>query len=80
MLGLAVLSVAFAAVVSLTGLDPAVLLAAPALLLFLPLLAGRYVGEDGLSGSLRARATRASRVDGSAHAAGCSCVGSRRFG
>ena len=48
MFGLAVLSVAFAAVQSLTGLNPDVLLAAPALLLFLPLLAGRYVGEDGL--------------------------------
>jgi hypothetical protein len=46
--GLAVLSVAFVVLQSLTGLNPDALLAAPALLLFLPLLAGRYVGEDGL--------------------------------
>src|SRR4051794_23115946 len=48
MLGLGALTVAFAVVQSLTGLNPDVLLAAPVLLLFLPLLAGRYVGEDGL--------------------------------
>lgn len=48
MFGLAVLSVAFVVLQSLTGLNPDVLLAAPALLLFLPLLAGRYVGEEGL--------------------------------
>ncbi|HEX7300093.1 MAG TPA: hypothetical protein VF257_13935 [Solirubrobacteraceae bacterium] len=48
MLGLGALTVVFAVVQSLTGLDPDVLLAAPVLLLFLPLLAGRYVGEDGL--------------------------------
>jgi len=60
MFALAVLSVAFAAVQSLSGLNPDVLLAAPALLLFLPLLAGRYVGEEGL---LRVAArSRASRI------------------
>jgi hypothetical protein len=48
MLVLGVLTVAFAVVQSLTGLNPDVLLAAPVLLLLLPLLAGRYVGEDGL--------------------------------
>ena len=48
MFGLAVLSVAFVLLQSLTGLNPDVLLAAPALLLFLPLLAGRYVGEERL--------------------------------
>lgn len=48
MLGLAALSVAFAVLQSLAGLNPDVLLAAPALLLVLPLLAGRYVGEEGL--------------------------------
>jgi hypothetical protein len=45
---LAGLSLAFAVLQSLTGLNPDVLLAAPALLLFLPLLAGRYVGEERL--------------------------------
>jgi hypothetical protein len=34
---------------SATGISPDVLLAAPALLLLLPLLAGRYLGEDGLA-------------------------------
>lgn len=57
---LAVLSVALVVAQSLTGLNPDVLLAAPALLLFLPLLAGRYVGEEGL---LRVAArSRAPRV------------------
>ncbi len=60
MFGLAALSVAFVAVQSLTGLSPDVLLAAPALLLFLPLLAGRYVGEERLA-RLAAR-SRAPRV------------------
>jgi hypothetical protein len=49
LLGLTLLSVGFAALQSLTGLSPDVLLAVPALLLLLPLLAGRYVGEDGLA-------------------------------
>jgi len=40
--------VALATLQSVTGLSPDVLLAVPALLLVLPLLAGRYVGEDGL--------------------------------
>jgi hypothetical protein len=48
LLGLTLLSVALAAAQSVTGLSPDVLLAVPALLLVLPLLAGRYVGEDGL--------------------------------
>lgn len=48
MLGLALLSAVFAIVQSLTGLNPDVLLAAPVLLLLLPLLMGRYVGEDDL--------------------------------
>lgn len=60
MFGLAVLSVALVVLQSLLGLNPDVLLAAPALVLFLPLLAGRYVGEEGL---LRAAARwRAPRV------------------
>jgi hypothetical protein len=48
LLGLTLLSVALATVQSLTGLSPDVLLAVPALMLVLPLLAGRYVGEEGL--------------------------------
>jgi hypothetical protein len=48
LLGLALMSVAFAATQSLTGVNPDVLLAVPVLLLALPLAAGRYVGEDGL--------------------------------
>jgi hypothetical protein len=49
LLALATLSVAFAIVQSVTGVSPDVLLAVPALLLLMPLLAGRYVGEDGLA-------------------------------
>jgi hypothetical protein len=49
LLALATLSLAFAVVQSATGISPDVLLAVPALLLLLPLLAGRYVGEDGLA-------------------------------
>jgi hypothetical protein len=48
MVFLGALAIALAMVHSLTGLNPDVLLAAPVLLLFLPLLAGRYVGEDRL--------------------------------
>jgi hypothetical protein len=48
LLGLAALTVLFAVVQSATGISGDVLLAAPALILLLPLLAGRYVGEDGL--------------------------------
>src|SRR4051794_41827810 len=49
LLALATLSVAFAIVQSVTAISPDVLLAVPALLLLMPLLAGRYVGEDGLA-------------------------------
>jgi hypothetical protein len=49
LLGLAGLTLVFAAVQSLTGMSADVLLAAPALILLLPLLAGRYVGEEGLA-------------------------------
>jgi hypothetical protein len=55
LLGLAALTLAFALVQSATGISGDVLLAAPVLILLLPLLAGRYVGEDGiarLSGAL----------------------------
>ena len=49
LLGLAALTVLFAVVQSATGISGDVLLAAPALILLLPLLAGHYVGEDGLA-------------------------------
>jgi len=49
LLALALAAVAFAAVQHVTGLDADILIAAPALLLLLPLAAGRYVGEDGLA-------------------------------
>jgi hypothetical protein len=47
--GLAALTVLFAVVQAATGLNADVLLAAPALILLLPLLAGRYVGEESLA-------------------------------
>jgi hypothetical protein len=49
LLGLAALTVLFAIVQSATGIGGDVLLAAPVLVLLLPLLAGRYVGEDGIA-------------------------------
>jgi hypothetical protein len=49
LLGLSALAVLFAVVQSATGIGGDVLLAAPALILLLPLLAGRYVGEDGIA-------------------------------
>jgi hypothetical protein len=47
--GLAALTVLFAVVQAATGLNADILLAAPALILLLPLLAGRYVGEESLA-------------------------------
>src|SRR3954470_3184740 len=47
--GLAALTVLFAVVQSATGISGDVLLAAPALILLLPLLAGHYGGEDGIA-------------------------------
>jgi hypothetical protein len=47
--GLAALTVLLAVLQSATGVSGDVLLAAPALVLLLPLLAGRYVGEDGIA-------------------------------
>jgi len=47
--GLAALTVLLAVLQSATGVTGDVLLAAPALVLLLPLLAGRYVGEDGIA-------------------------------
>ena len=49
LVGLALAALALAGAQQATGLDADVLIAAPALLLLLPLLAGRYVGEDGLA-------------------------------
>lgn len=49
LLGLAALTLLFAVVQSATGMSADVLLAAPALILLLPLLAGRYLGEDGIA-------------------------------
>jgi hypothetical protein len=49
LLGLAALTVLFAVLQSATGISADVLLAAPALVLLLPLLAGRYVGEAGIA-------------------------------
>jgi hypothetical protein len=49
LLGLAALTLLFAVVQSATGISGDVLLAAPGLILLLPLLAGRYVGEDGIA-------------------------------
>jgi hypothetical protein len=49
LLGLAALTLLFALVQTATGISADVLLAAPVLLILLPLLAGRYVGEDGLA-------------------------------
>ena len=49
LLGLAALTVLFAVVQSATGIGGDVLLAAPALVLLLPLLAGLYDGDDGMA-------------------------------
>lgn len=49
LLGLAALTALFAVVQAATGISGDVLLAAPALILLLPLLAGRYLGEDGIA-------------------------------
>jgi hypothetical protein len=46
---LATLSLLLGVLQSATGVSPDVLLAVPGLLLLLPLLAGRYVGEDRLA-------------------------------
>jgi hypothetical protein len=48
LLGLTALAAALAGVQLATGVAPDILIAAPCLLLLLPLAAGRYVGEDGL--------------------------------
>jgi hypothetical protein len=61
LLALATLSLALAVLQSATGVSPDVLLAVPALLLLLPLLAGRYLGEESLArltGRMAARRRR----------------------
>jgi hypothetical protein len=60
LLALAVLSMAVAVLQHVTGVDPDVLLAVPALVLLLPLLAGRYVGEETIA-RLAARVARGRR-------------------
>ena len=49
LVALAFLSMAIVVVQSMLGLHPDLLLAVPALVLFLPLACGRYVGEDGIA-------------------------------
>jgi hypothetical protein len=49
LVGLAFVSMALVVVHSLLGLHPDLLLAVPALVLFLPLACGRYLGEDGIA-------------------------------
>jgi hypothetical protein len=48
LLAVALLGVVVAAAQSVTGLDTGLLLLSPALVLLLPLLIGRYLGEDQL--------------------------------
>jgi hypothetical protein len=48
LLGLVALATALAVLQHATGVGPDVLIAAPGLLLLLPLVVGRYVGEDRL--------------------------------
>ena len=49
LLGLTALAATLAGIQMATGVAPDALIAAPGLLLLLPLAAGRYVGEDGLA-------------------------------
>jgi hypothetical protein len=60
LVALAVLSMALAVLQHVTGVDPDVLLAVPALMLLTPLLAGRYVGEETI-GRLAAHVARVRR-------------------
>jgi hypothetical protein len=56
LLAIAVLGVAFALAETVAGLDTGLLLLSPALVLLLPLLAGRYLGEDTLERLVARRA------------------------
>jgi hypothetical protein len=60
LLAVAVLGVAIALAETITGLDTGLLLLSPALVLLLPLLAGRYLGEETLE-RLVARRARLAR-------------------
>lgn len=55
---IAVLGVAIALAETVTGLDTGLLLLSPALVLLLPLLAGRYLGEETLERLVARRAPR----------------------
>ena len=68
LLALAVLSMALAVLQHVAGINPDVLLAVPGLVLLLPLLAGRYLGEDGIARlaalAARVRRPRATAISG----------------
>jgi hypothetical protein len=61
LLGLAVASMAWVLVGAFAGIGDGLAMVAPALLLLLPLLAGRYVGEDALARVQLARAAPPAR-------------------
>lgn len=63
MAAIGLLVVAVACAQSVTGLDTGLLYLAPALILALPLLAGRYVGEEPLAALAGRAAPRVDRVD-----------------
>lgn len=62
LLAVAVLGVAIALAETVTGLDTGLLLLSPALVLILPLLAGRYLGEETLERLVALRAPSGRRV------------------
>jgi hypothetical protein len=62
LLAVAVLGVAIALAETVAGLDTGLLLLSPALVLLLPLLAGRYLGEETLERLVAARAPSGRRV------------------
>jgi hypothetical protein len=68
LLAIAVLGVIVALAESVTGLHTGLLLLSPALVLALPLLAGRYLGEDTLERLVARRAVPRRRVRGIAAA------------
>ncbi|HMJ35561.1 MAG TPA: hypothetical protein VK501_16755 [Baekduia sp.] len=57
LLAVALLGIVVAAAESVTGLDTGLLLLSPALVLLLPLVAGRYLGEEQLERLVARRAT-----------------------
>jgi hypothetical protein len=56
LIGLAIVSMAWLLAHSIAGMGDGVAMFAPALLLAVPLLAGRYIGEDVIERARRARA------------------------